>query len=83
MKIAPPKWRAGCAPGTALFKIVELGRFPNDCEEQWWLFTAALISSALTGMWTKRFWLGVATDGKKLLPWWKQEVRYALRAKNV
>ena len=49
-------------------------------EKEWLLFRSAIISSAAETCRQKR--LRVAGDSEKKTPWWKQEVKEAIRAKK-
>ena len=61
-------------------KFRQLLDLSDDIEKEWLLFRSAIISSATESCGRKR--LSVAGGSEKRTPWWKKEVKEAIRAKK-
>ena len=61
-------------------KFRQLPDVSEGIEKKWLLFRLAIISSAAESCGQKR--LRVAGDSEKRTPWWKQEVKEAIRTKK-
>ena len=61
-------------------KFQYLLELSENIEMEWWLFQTAMISSAVKSCGRKR--LRMAAGSEKRTPWWKQDVKEAIRAKK-